>query len=369
MKISISKENIVKALEIVIGATKVNNIKPIMACVLLQVEKKKLVMVSTDYEIEITTNCEAEADASFKQALNAAKLLSICRSFESETQITIEFKDNTATLKANNSTFNLVNADPEDFILLSKSNAKKEEFSTLSGEELISGLRSVNYASSQQSHRIALNGVLVESEAEQINFVATDGHRMAVKSLKTSEKADIRRILPRRSVDILLQQIRSDDEVQILVVDKMIQIKTARFEFTSNIIEENYPDYLSVIPRNNDKKVVIERQKLLSAVRRGVLLSEKKVTVIMTLTENKLEIKCVNKENEVLEEWMPVNYKQEELIVGFDASFLIDVLNVLEDEMIEFSFSDTRSGVLIKPIDESNLFLYVVMPIRINQPN
>lgn len=363
MQITLTKENIIHCLDIVIGATKANNIKPILNCVLLCVEKKKLTLIATDYEVEITAFCDdIQAEGDFKQAVSAAKLLNICRSLENNCSITISFTDSQAKIEAGNTSFSLMTYNVDEFVLLGQKQ-KTEEITVISGADLILGLRSVSYASSQQSHRVALNGILIESETDQINFVATDGHRMAIKSLATAEKTDIRRILPRKSVDLLLQQINEDDVVKINSVDKFIQFKTERFEFVSNFIEENYPDYQSVIPRNNDKKVIVERLKLLPAVRRSVVLSDKKATIVMKLSENKMEINSSNRENENLCEWMEVNYQEANIEVGFDASFLLDMLTTLSDSLIEISFSDNKAGVLMKPVEEEN-FIYVVMPIR-----
>ncbi len=368
MQLTLSKETIIKSLDIVIGATKVNNIKPILNCVMLCVEKDTLTMIATDYEVEITAFCyNIKAEGDFKQVLSAAKLLNICRSLENNTEVNIVFTANTAKIEAGNSTFSLMTQNVDDFVTLGMKSKNQEEVATLSGEELIAGLRAVRYASSQQSHRAALNGILIESEASQINFIATDGHRMAVKKLTTKEKTDIKRILPRKSVELLLQQIKEDDEVKISLIDKFVQVKTARFEFISNIIEENYPDYLSVIPRNNEKKVLVERLKILSAIRRSVVLSDKKATIVMGLSENKMEINSSNRDNEKLCEWIEVNYNDEALEIGFDASFLLDMLATLDDDMIEISFSDTKSGVLMKPVAEKETFIYVVMPIRTSQ--
>ena len=369
MKIKSNREELLRCLDSVKDAAD-SSIKPILANVLLRVEKESLTMITTNHEIQITARACLQADGDFERIVPATKLQGILRSFGSDAVVEINFEENKAVVSSGRSSFKLLTHKTDDFVLMGET-GKIEKLEDLASAELLTVMKKVNYASAQASHRNNLNGVLMERNGDGIHFAATDGHRLAVQTVaKEGAKKETRHIIPRKTVDILIQRLRNEGNVEISANDRVVKFKTEDFEFISNIIDENYPDYRNVIPRqSNNKTAVIERQKLQEVMKHADALamsagSRQDAVVIFTFTENKLHVKASNRDEDSLEDSAEIKYGDEEMEIGFNIQFINDIVNALNDDIIEIKIGDKNGGVIVQPAGEDESFVYVVMPVR-----
>ena len=367
MKITVPKKSLLTSLGYVIGATTAYNVNPKQSHVLFQLDKKKLTLLATNYEIQITSSFAAKAEEKLKRLVPASKLNSVLRSLDDVDKLHIDFKENSAQFKAGDSVFSLMTQSADDFTCLGKE-GDFEEMGKLEASDLQTGFQMVRYAASDQSHRMMLNGILLEGDQDKLSFIATDGHRMAVKTLSVGKKTEVRRIIPKRSVELILQHLDDVESVNVSVSDRVVKFETNQFEFISNVIDEKYPDYRSVIPRNNDKKALVERKKMLACMKRAIALSDKNAVVMINFDTGKMSIESSSKDNDNFAERLEVKYESEKLEIGFNVSFLTEMLNVVKEDILEIQLLDSRSGVLIKPVAEEgkeSSFLYVIMPVRV----
>ena len=208
----------------------------------------------------------------------------------------------------------------------------------------------------------------MEIDSENIRLVATDGHRLALSDFKNSIQIAAERqiIIPRKGVmEVSRLLLANDDLVSISLSQNHVRFETDSFQFTSKLIDGKFPDYNRVIPIDINKEVIAKREQLKQSLSRIAILSNEKYRGIrLTFSENKLSIQANNPDREEAEEEVEVKYNGEKLEIGFNVSYLLDVLSVLDSEEVVFKLKDGNSSCIICAVgDDSSKF--VVMPMRL----
>jgi DNA polymerase-3 subunit beta len=366
--LQIERDALLKPLQAVTGIVEKRHTLPILSNVLLEKKDNELRLVATDLEIQVSTRCDAGKGGSDDQQLtvSARKLQDILRSLPESTGITLDAQNNRLQVKAGKSRFNLQTLPAADFPLLGDSGAALATV-TLPQKDLRELLLLVQFAMAQQDIRYYLNGMLVVLDGEQIRVVATDGHRLSYASgavAKQEEKREV--ILPRKAV-LELSRLLGDGEepVEIELYPNQVKFRFGPIELTTKIIDGKFPDYTRVIPTNYQKHIAVNRMVLLQALQRAAILSNEKFRgVRWMLMENGLRISCTNNEQEEAQEELEVDYAGDALDVGFNITYLLDVLNNVDSEQIDCAFGDANSSMLIT-LPERGDYRYVVMPMRI----
>ena len=220
----------------------------------------------------------------------------------------------------------------------------------------------------QQDVRYYLNGMLIEVSSGMLRAVATDGHRLAMCSMQAGiEQPDRHQVIvPRKGILELARLLTDQDgEVSIVLGQHHIRATTGEFTFTSKLVDGKFPDYERVLPRGGDKLVVGERQTLREAFSRTAILSNEKYRGIRLQLENGLlKIQANNPEQEEAEEEVAVDYTGGALEIGFNVSYLLDVLSVMTTDQVRLILSDANSSALVQEYDNDDS-AYVVMPMRL----
>jgi DNA polymerase-3 subunit beta len=377
VKITTNQSSLLHCLDKVSGVTQGTVINPIFANVLLQAAGSSLSMTAIDQEMQIMSSCNVETDAEFGITVPAKKLQDIIRKLEKGMEVSLVFEEEKndggekqllMQLTAGRGKYKLQTLSAENFPLMGKSTDIKPLLN-VQAKTLLESLRQVHYASAQQSHRTNLNGVFLESSIDGLRFVATDGHRLAMKVLTPEKMADdAQLILPRKSVNELIRNLSAEgeNEIKIEAGNRVVRFCGDTFELTSNIIMETFPDYRSVIPRNNDKIALVERRSFLASLQRvSVLAEERGATVIVSLSPEGMKLECVNKENESAVEETDAKYENDAIKLCFNINFLLDILSAVEEDVFKMRLLEESSSVLIEPAgDGEPSFQYVVMPVR-----
>jgi DNA polymerase-3 subunit beta len=368
MKIlDIDRDTLLKPLQAVSGIVERRHTLPILSNVLLETDESAVHLLATDLEIQVATQAMLERPASqHAVTVSARKLQDILRSLPEKTQVSFDAQDGKLVLKAGKSRFNLQTLPAQEFPRLS--GAGKEVASVSVSQKQLKGiLQLVQYAMAQQDIRYYLNGLLVVVDKDQITMVATDGHRLAYASGKldgTYERMEV--IVPRKAVLELFKLLSdTDDPIQIQLSASQTRFAFNGIELVSKVIDGKFPDYTRVIPSNYKKHVSLSRLLLLQSLQRAAILSNEKFRgVRWVLTANSLKIVCTNAEQEEAEEELEVDYGAEPLDIGFNITYLLDVLNNVAVESVDCALGDANSSMLITVPGEKS-FKYVVMPMRI----
>ena len=209
--------------------------------------------------------------------------------------------------------------------------------------------------------------MLLVVDKGSLQAVATDGHRLSYASI--SVPGDYSRhevILPRKTVLELGKLLEdSDAMVAIDILANQVRFRFSNIELTSKVVDGKFPDYNRVIPTGHSKRLELSRSELLQALQRAAILSNEKFRgVRLVLATDQLKIICTNSEQEEAEEELEVGYKGEALDIGFNITYLLDVLQNLATDQVVLSLGDANSSALITMNDRGD-YKYVVMPMRI----
>lgn len=367
MKITISREQFLQPLMQVSGAIERKHTLPILSNVLLEVKEGVLYFTGTDLEIELVASVVlAEPVADCKLTLPAKKLLDICKSLPDGSDITLTIQDAQVLLTSGKSRFSLATLAAEDFPNLE--NWDSEVTLNLTRLELRKLLESTGFSMANQDVRYYLNGMSLEIENDVVKTVATDGHRLALaqKPLEASLNTQRQVIIPRKGVQEIMRLLIVDDEVvEIQLGANHVRIIDQAFIFTSKLVDGRFPDYRRVLPRGGDKQIVANREWLRSAFARVSILSNEKFRgVRLNLTSGELTISANNPEQEQAEETVEVMYQGPDLEIGFNVSYLLEVLNTIKTEDVLFTLLDSNSSALIEGQGDEGA-MYVVMPMRL----
>lgn len=366
MQIKINREVLLKPLINVTGIVERRHTLPILSNLLLNANNNNIQLTATDLEMQISLNIASEIKEPFSTTVSAKKFLDICRSLPEGIDIDMLGKDSRMTVKAGKSRFNLQTLPAADYPIMTKVSGEtiKIQISQLAFKRL---LKQVEFAMAQQDIRYYLNGLLLEVNENKLNLVGTDGHRLSFTSATLNqpyEKSEV--ILPRKTVIELIKLLDdSDEEVLIEVATGQVNFSFGEISLISKVIDGKFPDYNRVIPTAHGNTFTANRVEILTAMQRASILSNEKYRGIrMVLSPNNLKLISTNTEQEEAEEELEISYNQENLDIGFNVTYLIDVLNNTQQENINFSFADANSSCLITVPEDSD-YKYVVMPMRI----
>ena len=365
MKITTKHEALSTCLDYVISAVPSTKINPILSHVLIKAEKDKITIVGTNHEIQITASCVGEVKQPQQHIVPADKLRRILNTLSPDDVVKMNFTEQEVTVSAGHSSFKIMTQKPDSFTPLGET-SEMQELEVMSSEELLSAIGKVQYAAAEESHRRHLTCVLLNRNEEKIDFVATDGHRMAVKTMtRRATKGDSQHLIPIKTAQILVKHLAGSGEVKISANDRVICFNTEKFELISNTIQETYPDYQSVIPRNTDKKAVFDCAEMKKSLDRVVALSDSRAIAYMEFTENKLSINGHNSDNDSLADWLNISYDGKKITMVFNVVYLTQFLNACKETLVAINMSSEENGALLQPVEEEqHSLIYIVMPVR-----
>jgi DNA polymerase-3 subunit beta len=367
MKFVIAREALLKPLNLVAGVVERRHTLPVLANVLLQLDDGQLSLTGTDLEVELVGRVAVEdSSVDGEVTVPARKLLDICKSLPEHSVLEFTSEQQKAVVKSGRSRFSLATLPASEFPNV-EDKLFGESFALVQGD-LKRLLDHTMFAMAQQDVRYYLNGMLWEIHNGGFKVVATDGHRLAMASLPGDDlKCENRQvILPRKGVIELGRLLQDKDEtINILIGNSHLRATTGEFTFSSKLVDGKFPDYQRVLPRNTDKEIRADKDDLRNALTRAAILSNEKYHgVRLHLADNELTIVANNPEQEEAEEVVAVDYGYSPLEIGFNVSYLLDVMGVIPGDTVKISLSDANSSALVE--DNANgEALYVVMPMRL----
>ena len=362
-----SQENIVAALQSVVGIVERRHTLPILANVMIQKTPQSVQLTSSDLEIQIRTEADLGGDnANFTTTVGARKLMDILRSMPSDQTVSLESQQNKLILKSGKSRFTLQTLPAEEFPLVQESPSFGPMFS-IPQKTLKELLHQVSFAMAVHDIRYYLNGILFVAEGKQLSLVATDGHRLAYTSATLEVEVPKQEvILPRKTVLELLRLL-SDKEgmIDMQFANNQAKFKFEGKEFVTKLVEGKFPDYNRVIPKNHKNSVTLGRVSLLNTLQRtAILTSDKFKGVRINLETGLLRVAASNAEQEEAVDELEIDYNGDSIEIGFNVTYLIDVLTNMSQDMVRMDLADSNSSVLVTMAENPN-FKYVVMPMRI----
>ena len=352
---------------------------PILSHMLLEWEENSLYLTGTDLETGIREELMAKIHQKGKASVSAKKLYEIVRELPEET-IHIQKKDNQwITLQCGKSIFNLAGLDPEEFPSLPA--YQEEKFSAVSTRLIREMIEKTVFAASNEESRYHLNGVLFaqskQGGKEILRMVATDGHRLSLVDRENQKIHGIEEkgiIIPKKGVLEIKKIIGDGDgdgegEMGIYFNSTHGFFKMGKSLTVIRLIDGEFPEYEQVVPKGNDKKLVMAKARMYSSLKRvSTMASEKMEGVKFSLKKNSMEMSSTHQDFGDAKEEVEVFYEGPPIEVGFNARYLIEALNVMDTEEVLMELKDEGSPGILRPSSSatglSNQFC-IIMPMRL----
>jgi DNA polymerase-3 subunit beta len=366
MKFQINKENLLNPLQQVIGAVEKKQTMPALSNVLLKATDSRLTLTATDLEIELQSYIDLVIDVPGEITVPARKLLDICKSLPTDASIQFSVTDSKVLLQSGRSRFSLTTLPAGDFPSLDSISAV-HQFS-INQDVLRDLIEKTAFAMAQQDVRYYLNGLLIEVSSNILRAVATDGHRLAYceKQLET-DIADIKQVIvPRKGIVELLRLLQDTDaETRVILGSNHIQVEFDSLRLTSKLIDGRFPDYNRVMPAESSNIITADREQLRqSLIRTSILSNEKYRGIRLILSQNQMKLQAQNPDQEEADVELEVNYDGDDIEIGFNVNYMLDVLNVTASDMVQTALRDSNSSFLITYPDITDC-KYVIMPMRL----
>jgi len=366
MIFSIDKKEIIEELQLLQGIVEKRNTMPILANILIEVSDKEVNLTGTDLEVGLKTHFPAKIEERGSITVSGKKIFEIVKSLEEDQ--TIVFKEGGDLLMeivSGNSQFKVLCLSKEDYPQVPS--AKFEKNLTFTLKDVQEMIDRVYYAIAQEQ-RYYLNGALMIIKQNSLEFVSTDGHRLAytAKNLEDIQvKEEIRRIVSKKTLSELKKF--EDETVAFDFDENSLFFRVADRTLISRIIEGKFPNFEAVIPKDNPNIISLSTEEITDAIRRVALLStERSKGVKFYVEKNQVRLFSSNPEIGEARDKVDVDYEGEELEIGFNSQYLLDFLTTVKADRIKIELKDENSAVLLKPDTEEDIkYLYVLMPMKI----
>ncbi len=366
MKFSINKEDILRELQLLQGIVEKRNTMPILANILINATENEIEIIGTDLEVGLKTHFPAQIEETGSITISGKKLFEIVRSLAEEQRVLFnEGKDLVMEIISGESEFKVLCLPKEDYPQVPE--PKFEKNIVLPLEKFKDMIDRVYYAITQEQ-RYYLNGALMLLKDNQMELVSTDGHRLAYTKLAIEGQKvenEIRTIVSKKTLNELRKF--EDETIEFDLDENNLFFHIRNRTLISRIIEGKFPNYEAVIPKENPHVLRISREKITNATRRVSLLSTERSRGIKFSIEQK-QIKLFSSNPEIGEarDKVDVDYKGEEMEIGFNSQYLLDFLTAVKSENVLLELKDENSAVLLKPETDDDInYLYVLMPMKI----
>ena len=352
MNFRVNRDALMQAIGQVIGGVEKRQTMQILSNVYLSVSEGELTLVTTDLEIQLRTRLSVEMGVSGATTVNAKKLADIVKMAPDGGQIAIHLRDGWLEIDAGRGKFRLGTLDADGFPKMPSDGVAESAFE-IPQQALYRLIEKTQFSMAQQDVRYFLNGLLFDQQTEGLATVSTDGHRLAYARIAGLGNATPRQVIVPRKMVLEMQKTLSRDSTELVHLtlrDQQIELLCGDHQLISKLIDGRYPDYQRVIPRNNEKRAVLDKAELRAVLQRaGILSNERLSGAEFVLSANELRIDARNAESESSSESLSAEFTGEPMSITFNINYLLQILSVIETEQVVFELSGQESSALIRP--------------------
>jgi DNA polymerase-3 subunit beta len=365
MKLSVTRENLSGGLGAVAATIPSKTTLPVLSNILLQAQENRLTLSGTDLDISVSVAIDAEIEEPGAVTIPARKFAEIARVLP-DAPVHVETDGVEISIRCGKSRFKLFGLAEEEFPA-----SPEVDFSegwTVPAEDLQSLIKHTAFAVSTEESRPILNGVLWQIRGENSSMVATNGHRLAkmTVALEASTAPDSDLIIPPKALQQVEKLFDRSDSLQVARSKNHIGFRSAEKVVYTRIIEGPYPNYQQVIPTDSDKMATANRDGLAAAIRRmAVVASDQTHRVRMAFSPDRLSFRVQTPDLGEAEEDMEISYGGEELEIGFNANYLLEVLKHMPEEDVVMEFKAPERAATFRPAGGIPDYLCLVMPLRL----
>ena len=375
MELIVAKADLQKELQLCQGVVEKRSTIPILSNVLLKAAGDKLEIAATDLDVTILSACDARVTTPGGVTIEARRLFDIVRSLPDDDVHILMQENNSLLVESGTAKFRLLGLPAEDYPTLPTVDVTEAYSVPL--EELKTMVGKVRFAITHEETRFQLNGALLKIQPNKMEMVATDGHRMALINFpkggngKVKKGSDLTILVPRKALDEILRLEGTEDgTVRFGVSENQLFFEAGERRLMARLIDVNFPNYMEVISRDNDRHVMVDRERLLATIRRiSLVANERTRAVRFDFAPGKLTVSSTNPELGDARETVPIDYAGNPFFVGLNAAYVTDFLSAVDTPQVSLDLKDENSQCIGRPStnteDLSYDYLYVVMPMRL----
>lgn len=376
MELTVGKAELQKELQLCQGVVEKRSTIPILSNVLLKAADGRLQIAATDLDVTILSSCAARVTTPGGVTIEAKRLFDVIRSLpDDDVHMTMQ-ENNSMLIESGTAKFRLLGLPAEDYPTLPSVNVA--EGFTIPLGELKTMVAKVKFAITHEETRFQLNGALLKVQPNKMEMVATDGHRMAlinfpsaITGAKGKKGSDLTILIPRKALDEILRLEGGEEgNVRFGVSENQLFFEAGDRRLLARMIDVNFPNYMEVISRDNDRRVLVDRERLLSTIKRiSLVANERTRAVRFDFAPGKLTVSSTNPELGDARETVPIDYAGQPFFVGLNAAYVMDFLSATDTPSVSLDLKDENSQCIGKPAstgeDLPYDYLYVVMPMRL----
>ncbi len=368
MKILFNTSTLISKLKNIAPTAEAKQTLQILGNLRVKISNNVARLVASDLEIEVSSEVECKADGECDFTVPAKKFLEVCNALSNHEEITVSLENNKADVIAGKSKVSLPTLSADDFPLMSFENTSPSTEITVG--ELSNLINKTAFAMAYQDARHFLNGLHLCTQNTKLVSVCTDGHRLAKYSSDINHSEDLSIIIPRKAIleiNRILTSFTDNREhlTEFNVSNNSFQIKINEYLLTSKLIEGNYPNFNKVIPDETKAKIIVDKVSFKSSLNIiSKVVNQQYKGVKLTPTASALHLITSNTESEIGEDEIEASYDGDDMSIGFNISYIQDVIDTLQSESVEIRINDQNSGCILSGPSDPNS-VYVIMPMRV----
>jgi len=372
MEFRIKRNLFLNGIQKTLGIVEKKTTMPILNNILIRTEEGRIKIVATDKELGLISRYEADIVKPGDITLSAKKLYEMIRELQGEDIHVVTSENHQVTMTAQKVLYKIHGLPSDEFPNVLESD--DIPFYKIQGQVLRDLIRKSSFAVSTDEMRVNLNGVFFETEVSvngpRLKMSATDGHRLAMAYSQPGEHGGLILekgiIIPRKGLLEIRKLVEDETEDVLIGTDHgMFFVKTKDTTLKVSLIDGEYPDYRRVIPLDKGTMLRFNKQVVLHALKRmNVMSSDRYNGVIMTLSDNRLILNSTNPDVGEANDEIEVSYEGEELRVGYNVNYLIDAIDVLDDEDVLFEMRAGMKPGMVRAVGDDH-YACVVMPLKV----
>jgi DNA polymerase III subunit beta len=363
MKVTCSRDELVQRLGIVARAVSTRTAVQILAGVLLQAEAGTLQLAATDMELSLRSSLDAEVEGGGAVVVPGRLLVDLARLLpEQEVEIEHRAEEGVVRITCGSATYRLNTYNAEDFPRLPDL-ATLDTFA-VDREALLDTVSRVARSASRDESRPVLTGILARFEGGTLVMAATDSYRLSVKETPLAVSApELEAIIPARALGELARIAQSGDRLELGVHENQVVFSADGVWLTTRRIDGQFPNYRQLLPEQFEHELALPRAELLDVVRRTAVMAQRNSPLRLRFAEGELTVSAQTQDIGEARESLPVAYTGDPLEIGFNADFLRDGIESIDDEELRLNLISPLRPAVMKGADDD--FSYLIMPIRL----
>lgn len=371
MKFIVSSSALLRQLQAVQGVIQTNNVLPILGHYLFDVDGRQLTICTTDLNTTMRTRLAVEGNGKAKVAVPGRILLETLKTLPDQPiSLALDPKTFAVELHTDKGKFKLSGENGEEFPTLPEMTGN-QQFG-LPSDALLTGISNTLFAVGTDELRLAMTGVKMECAGSTLSFVATDAHKLVLHQQGGIEvPASAGFIVPRKALNLLKATLPGDESVvQISYNTTHVVFAFGELELTCRLIDQKYPDYQAVIPKDGGSRLLLRRTEFLSSLRRISIYSSKSTyQVRLSIKGNELQMSAEDPDfaNQAVET-LSCEYNGADMEIGFNARFLIEMLSTIAGDEVQFELSSSSRPGVLRPVHQEDQedTLMLLMPVMLS---